>query len=163
MQQSPPSSLWNLSIKSPKIRLKASRFLPLGYGLNVNYPYFTNGCKKFSICEEPHRWRRRMPTVAYNVTSGLIIIPGNNYYGTVSAGLNTCYNGNCSLPGESVVVTTCQSAVSIFTIDYDAPSSALIEQVSQKISGWWVRGPPCIKFRKHPNENYLSSTLLCGH
>jgi 5'-nucleotidase len=37
-------------------------------------------------------------------------------------GANTSINGNCLLPGETNVVTGCSVALSVFTIDYDAPS-----------------------------------------
>jgi len=113
---------------------KGSRLLPLGYGLNVNYPYFTNGCVDPPFVKSRIAGGTGMPTVAFNVTSGLVIIPGGNYYGTISPGLNAYYNGNCSEPGESVVVTTCQSSVSIFTVDYDAPNSTLTDLVNKKIS-----------------------------
>jgi 5'-nucleotidase len=126
----------NLVNRIVKNTPKGSRLLPIGYGLNVNYPYFTNGCVNPPFVKSRIAGGAGMPNVAYNATSGLIIIAGNNYYGDVSAGLNTCYNGNCSEPGESVVVTTCQSAVSIFTVDYDAPNSTLTQQVSQKLSSW---------------------------
>ena len=54
----------------------------------------------------------------YNATSGLF-----TYANLLAAGVNECINGNCDLPGETTVVNGgCQSAVSVFTVDYDAPS-----------------------------------------
>jgi 5'-nucleotidase len=39
-----------------------------------------------------------------------------------SIGINTCVSGDCSLPGETLVATTtCQTAVTVFSVDYDAP------------------------------------------
>jgi 5'-nucleotidase len=109
------------------------RLLPLGYGLNVNFPYFVNGCVDPPFIRSRFTGSAGLPNVAYNESSGLIYIPGTNYYADTGAGLNTCYNGNCSLPGESAVVTTCQTAVSVFTVDYDAPNSTLTEQVEAKL------------------------------
>ena len=40
-----------------------------------------------------------------------------------SRGANVCTNGDCSLPGETVVVDSgCYSSISVFTVDYDAPN-----------------------------------------
>ena len=39
-----------------------------------------------------------------------------------SAGANQRINGDCSLPGETTILNSgCQSSVSVFTVDYDAP------------------------------------------
>jgi 5'-nucleotidase len=123
----------NLVNRIAKNTPKGARLLPVGYGLNVNYPYFTNGCVNPPFVKSRIAGGAGMPIVALNATSGLIIIAGGNYYGDVSEGLNTCYNGDCFEPGESVVVTTCQSSVSIFTVDYDAPRNYLTEEVREKI------------------------------
>ncbi|TVY58120.1 Acid phosphatase [Lachnellula suecica] len=58
----------------------------------------------------------------YNATSGLF-----TYGKVVPAGANTCINGDCSLLGETNILnSSCQSPVSIFTVDYDAPSLAML-------------------------------------
>lgn len=59
-------------------------------------------------------------TAVLNETTGLFS------YGSVEpAGLNTCINGDCSLPGETNVVDSgCFSSVTVFTVDYDAPNCA---------------------------------------
>ena len=57
-------------------------------------------------------------TAVYDPTTGLF-----SYGSVVSAGANTCINGDCSLPGETDVVNSgCFSSVSVFTVDYDAPN-----------------------------------------
>lgn len=53
----------------------------------------------------------------FNATSGLFTF-GND----VDAGVNACINGDCSLPGETTVVTGCAVSISVFTTDYDAPN-----------------------------------------
>lgn len=40
-----------------------------------------------------------------------------------AVGLNTCTNQNCDLPGETEVIRTCQSSISVFTVSWDAPES----------------------------------------
>ena len=64
-------------------------------------------------------------SAVFNATSKLF-----TYGDIVPAGANTCINGNCSLPGETNVVDGgCQSSVSVFTTDYDAPLTAATEAV----------------------------------
>ncbi|CAH0035962.1 unnamed protein product [Clonostachys rhizophaga] len=54
----------------------------------------------------------------YKATTGLF-----RFGDPVAGGVNQCINGDCSLPSETLVVNSgCQSAVSFFTVDYDAPS-----------------------------------------
>lgn len=62
-------------------------------------------------------------TAVLNETTGLFD------YGIATAaqsrGANACINGDCSLPGETVVVDSgCYSSISVFTLDYDAPNCA---------------------------------------
>lgn len=99
------------------------RILPLGYGMNVNFPTLNSTCMNPPYVESRITGGAGLPTVAYNVSSGLVVIPNNNYYATIAPGANQCYNGDCSLPGESVVVQSCRSSVSMFTVDYDAPTN----------------------------------------
>ena len=99
-----------------------SALLPLGYGINVNYPAITSLTN--SSCITPRFIQTRLTGGAevdqavFNETSGLF-----TYAELVSPGLNTCINGDCSLPGETTVVASgCFSSVSVFTVDYDAPN-----------------------------------------
>lgn len=101
---------------------KGGRILPLGYGLSVNLPYITSFTN--NSCINPPFIQTRMTGGAdidqavYNATSGLF-----GYTNIAPAGLNQCINGDCSLPGETTLVNSgCKSSVSVFTIDYDAPS-----------------------------------------
>ena len=96
--------------------------LPLGYGINVNYPAITSLVN--SSCVKPKFIQSRLTggadvdRAAFNETSGLF-----TFANVVSPGLNTCINGDCSLPGETTVVASgCYSSVSVFTVDYDAPN-----------------------------------------
>ncbi|KAI9839390.1 MAG: hypothetical protein M1837_002114 [Sclerophora amabilis] len=101
---------------------KGKRLLPSGYGINVNYPKITS--LEDDSCIDPPFIQTRLTGDAnvdlanYDESTGLFTHGGINN----SPGLNTCINGDCSLPGEAKVVKTCQSSVSIFTVDYDAPN-----------------------------------------
>lgn len=71
-------------------------------------------------------------TAVFNASTGLFD------YGTAtpeqSIGANTCINGDCSLPGETVVVGSgCFSSVSVFTVDYDAPVSHATSMVRKNL------------------------------
>jgi 5'-nucleotidase len=97
------------------------RLLPYGYGINVNIPVITS--YKDSSCIAPKYFHSRLTGGAVvdkailNETTGLF-----SYGDIVNEGTNTCINGDCSLPGETdILASGCKSAVSIFTVDYDAP------------------------------------------
>lgn len=112
--------------------------LPLGYGINVNIPPLNSSCLNPPFVQSRISGGSGMPKIEFNATSGLITIPGNNYFGLISPGANQCINGDCSLPGESVVVTSCHTAVSIFTVDYSAPLNSDTTAVENLVfgSGW---------------------------
>ena len=99
-----------------------SALLPLGYGISVNYPEITSlvnaDCIKPPFVQTRMTGGAEVDTAVYNATTRLF------HYGSVlPAGANTCINGDCSLPGETNVVGSgCFSSVSVFTVDYDAPS-----------------------------------------
>lgn len=101
---------------------KGARILPLGYGLNVNIPKITSFTS--AECIDPPYIHTRLTggadidTAVYNESTGLF-----HYENIVTAGVNQCINGDCSLPGETIVLSSgCRSSVSVFTVDYDAPT-----------------------------------------
>ena len=101
---------------------KGGRLLPLGYGINVNIPYITSYTD--SSCINPPFIQTRMTGSAvvfgasYTNTTGLF-----TFKTVVPEGANQCINGDCSLPGETAILAAgCQSSVSVFTVDYDAPT-----------------------------------------
>ncbi|KAG2732210.1 hypothetical protein G9P44_004627 [Scheffersomyces stipitis] len=101
-----------------------SRTLPLGVGINVNFPPV--GYQNES-CVAP-KWVNTRLTgayasgadLAYNATSNSFI-----WQQTSWSGLQVCYNGDCSLPSENLIVqyTECSTSVSAFSVDYDAKLS----------------------------------------
>jgi 5'-nucleotidase len=119
--------------KIAKATPKGQRIFPLGYGLNVDYPALNASCLKPPFVQSRFTRGGGIPALAYNTTTGLFVVPNNNFFGLTPAGENTCYNGDCSLPGESIVVTACESAVTIFTVDYDAPINPETKMVEKKL------------------------------
>ncbi|KAJ5702828.1 sure-like protein [Penicillium malachiteum] len=117
---------------------KGGRILPLGYGINVNMPEITS--ETSDECIDPPFIHTRMTGgawtlgVSYNATTGLF----TEKELTPVPALDLCINGDCFLPAETTVSSdTCKSAVTIFTIDYDAPSggkgSAALKKIRQSL------------------------------
>ena len=52
-----------------------------------------------------------------------MLIPFNDFVYRETKAINVCHNGNCKLPGETIVSAGCGTAVSVFSIDYDAPTA----------------------------------------
>jgi len=109
------------------------RLLPLGYGINVNNPVITSFTN--ASCVSPPFVQTRLAGGAFtdgaarNATTGLF-----TYTNFLGPGINTCINGNCSLPGETTVVGSgCYSSVSVFTVDYDAPVGAAQTNVRSRL------------------------------
>lgn len=97
--------------------------LPLGTGINVNFPKVGYESKNES-CSDPKWSFTRLtgsdatgPDVHYNESTGLV-----DFVTVPLKGLTACYNGDCSLPSENYILanTPCQTSVSVFSIDYDA-------------------------------------------
>ncbi|ETW85643.1 hypothetical protein HETIRDRAFT_443564 [Heterobasidion irregulare TC 32-1] len=99
----------------------SSRLLPLGLGFNVNFPVFG----PTSNCTNP-------PFVLTRLTSGatinkLSIDPTTGLPSSTNIqapGLNTVLNGLPNLPGETPTSAGCATAVSVYSVDYDAPVTA---------------------------------------
>ncbi|KAK6542288.1 hypothetical protein TWF694_006248 [Orbilia ellipsospora] len=112
---------------------KNNRLLPYGYGLNVNFPYIATQPSALSeqVCTAPPFVHARLTGGAstdyavFNNVTGLFTWASNN----TSPGVNTCINGDCGLPGETDVIKECKSAISVWTIDYDAPDCGGAVQV----------------------------------
>ncbi|KAK8244882.1 5'/3'-nucleotidase sure [Phyllosticta capitalensis] len=112
---------------------QGDRLLPLGYGISVNYPDITSF--QDNKCIDPPFIRTRMTGGAYSTkaiydnSSGTF--SGENILGV---GLNTCINGNCSLRGETdVALKGCETAVTIFSVDYDAPDGAETSKIEERL------------------------------
>lgn len=99
--------------------------LPLGVGMNVNFPKAGYESENEACVDPEWTWTRLTGqstpgfSVNFNETSGEFALG----YGQSYKPLTVCYNGDCSLTSESYVTTEfgCSSAISVFTIDWDAP------------------------------------------
>lgn len=107
-------TLFNSSANHPNL-------LPVTTGLNVNFP---NVGDQDESCLDPDYVFTRLsgedsvaPDLAYNETSGLFA-----FVNTAMPAISKCIFGNCDLPSEQWLIssTTCKTAVSAFSIDYDA-------------------------------------------
>lgn len=132
----PATIIGNLStqlVNELAAHAEGGRLLPYGYGLTVNYPVITS--MTGSSCLNPPFIRTRITGGApvtravFDPSTGLF--SGQNI--APNDGLNTCGNGDCSLPGEATVLSSCQSSVSAFTVDYDAPNSNVTRSVFQAL------------------------------
>jgi 5'-nucleotidase len=126
---------FNLANKLIKATKPGQPILPPAYGVSVNTPYITSLTN--DSCIDPPFIQTRLTGGAftdeavYNETSGLFTF-GN----LLTDALNRCINGNCALPGETTVVNSgCNTAVSVFTIDYDAPVGKDQGTVRAKLNG----------------------------
>ncbi|KAK6342248.1 hypothetical protein TWF730_001725 [Orbilia blumenaviensis] len=116
-----------------------SRLLPYGYGLNVNFPYISAKATALSTvkCVNPPFVNTRLTggaatnIAAFNEETGIFNWASN----FTSPGVNACINGDCDLPGETDVIKKCKSAISIFTIDYDAPTCGGAAMVRELLVG----------------------------
>ncbi|KAK4554276.1 hypothetical protein LTR86_008484 [Recurvomyces mirabilis] len=57
------------------------RLLPLGYGLNVDYPALNPSCQNPHFVQSRLTGGAGMPQIYYNTTTGLVGIPNNDYFG----------------------------------------------------------------------------------
>lgn len=99
------------------------RALPLGVGLTVNLPKVGYESTDES-CTDPSWVFTRItgaesaaPNLLYDAESNLV---KSNM--TKFEALTVCYNGDCTLPSEASIIADdkCQTAVSVFSIDFDA-------------------------------------------
>ncbi|KAK0649952.1 acid phosphatase [Cercophora newfieldiana] len=110
--------------------------LPLGYGINVNIPPLDDN-------------HESVPVVQTRMTGGAEVdeavpgkTPGTFTWANLSpraAGVNQCLNGDCDLPGETEVVAAGKIALSLYTVDYTAPTTPRTNSLMQrltKLTGW---------------------------
>lgn len=100
----------------------ADRALPVGTGLNVNFPPVGSQAES---CTDPKWVFSRIagaksfgPDVKYDEKSGMV-----EETDSVFNALNVCYNGDCSLPSEASILdnkSSCQASVSPFSVDFGA-------------------------------------------
>ncbi|KAI0332087.1 5'/3'-nucleotidase sure [Cubamyces sp. BRFM 1775] len=103
---------------SSNVNVSQERLLPLGVGMSVNIPTFGPGIN----CTNP-------PSTFTRLTGGAVVnqitldpttgFPVSN--NLEARGVNANINGVRDDPGETPTSAGCETAVSIFSVDYDAP------------------------------------------
>lgn len=112
-----------------KNTMDGQAILPLGYGVNVNIPTLANGTTP-PIIKTRLTGNANTDVAVYNETTGLFDWDNID---PVAAGINAAYNGDLSLPGETYVVAGGAVSVSVFTMDFTAPSNTYTDLVFGKI------------------------------
>ncbi|KAF2807008.1 acid phosphatase precursor [Mytilinidion resinicola] len=111
---------------------KGQAIFPLGYGANVNIPPLNASYTNPPIFKTRLTGNADIDLAAWNETTKTF------HYANLepqAAGINSCINGDCSLPGETYVVEGGGVSVSIFTVDYDAPLNPYTTMVYNKLDG----------------------------
>jgi 5'-nucleotidase len=100
------------------ISVQSGRLLPYGYGISVNLPILN------SSCSSPNYVQSRLTGGAF--VGKAVLNPMTNVFtlgnDLNNPGVNACLNGDCNLPGETIVILGCSVSLSVFTIDYNAPT-----------------------------------------
>lgn len=104
--------------------------LPLGYGVNVNIPPLTGNNKGLKFVQTRMTGNAHVNEAVLNATKGTFTWANIKPY---AAGVNTCVNGDCSMLGETYVVENGAVSISLYTIDYTAPSTVKTESIMQRI------------------------------
>ncbi len=86
-------------------------------------------------------------SVAFHATTGLFA--AGLKVGDNAPGIDFCPNGDSGLIGKTALIAKgCYSAVSVFTVDYDAPSYARVQLIRRGSWGVWWRmliPRPCLE------------------
>ncbi|KAK3319059.1 acid phosphatase precursor [Apodospora peruviana] len=112
---------------------EGSAILPLGYGVNVNIPPLDADYSSVPIVQTRMTGNAETDEAVPNPD-----IPGTFTWGNIrplAAGVNTCINGDCSLPGETYVVGTGRVSLSLYTVDYTAPTRPDTTEIMTRLSG----------------------------
>ncbi|KAF1839381.1 acid phosphatase precursor [Decorospora gaudefroyi] len=108
---------------------EGQEILPLGYGVNVNIPELVNNTMP-PVVKTRITGNANTDVAVYNETTGLFTWDNID---PLAAGINAAYNGDISLPGETWVVAGGGVSVSLFTLDFTAPSNKYTELVFDKV------------------------------
>lgn len=120
------------------------RVLPLGYGVNVNIPDLTNDTLP-PVVKSRLTGDAETDVAVYDEEEKTFTWANVE---PVAAGVNVCYNGDCSLPGETFVVAGGSISVSLFTVDYDAPSIPYTDMVFAKVDALFEKGNGTAEYAK---------------
>ena len=109
---------------------EGAAIFPLGYGMNVNIPPLSANFTSPPIVQTRMTGNAEVDEAIPGDTPGTFTWANIRPY---QAGVNACYNGDCSLPGETYVVTNGQVAVSLYTVDYTAPTNGYTKSILSRL------------------------------
>ncbi|KAI0127308.1 survival protein sure-like phosphatase/nucleotidase [Xylariales sp. AK1849] len=102
--------------------------LPLGYGANVNMPKLTANWSALPIVQTRYTGGAETDAAVPGTVLGTF-----TWSNLEAAGVNACINGNCALPGETDAVSDGKVSLSLYTIDYTAPTNNQTAGVMQRL------------------------------
>ena len=114
----------------------ANPLLPLGYGLNVNFPPLTANWSALPVVQTRMTGNSEVDVAVPNPAA-----PGTFTWGNIrplSAGANVCLSGDCALPDETFVVGAGKVSVSLYVTDYTAPTNGWTKELMgrfEKLTG----------------------------
>lgn len=117
--------------------------LPLGYGLNVNFPALSGK----DYLKTPIVQTRMNGMSEVDVATPVKDVPGTFTWGNIrplAAGANVCLSGDCSLPDETYVVGTGKVSMSLYMTDYTAPTNWVTTDLRERFTAV-VSGGDCKK------------------
>ncbi|KAK9412728.1 putative Acid phosphatase [Seiridium unicorne] len=109
---------------------KGGPILPLGYGANVNYPKLYSNWSSMDIVQTRYTGGAETDAAVAATTAGTFTWSNVS---PKSPGVNTCINGDCSLPGETDTVNAGKVSLSLYTIDYSAPKNCNTTAIVQRL------------------------------
>ncbi|CAG9946853.1 unnamed protein product [Clonostachys rosea f. rosea IK726] len=109
---------------------KGGPLLPLGYGLNVNIPELKGNHSDLKYVQTRMTGNAHVNEAVLDAEKGTFDWANIKPY---AAGVNTCVNGDCSLEGETYVVENGAVSISIYIVDYTAPSTRSTQGIMQRI------------------------------
>lgn len=105
--------------------------LPLGYGVNVNIPELTaKNLHKLEYVQTRMTGNAHVNEAVLDPEKGTFTWENIKPY---SAGVNTCVNGDCTMEGETYAVENGAVAISLYTIDYSAPTTRNTKSIMERI------------------------------
>lgn len=108
----------------------SSPLLPLGYGLNVNFPpLFAANWSSLPVVQTRMTGNSEVDVAAPGAS------PGTFTWGNIrplAAGANACLSGDCGLPDETFVVGSGKVSMSLYIIDYSAPTNGFTKSLMQR-------------------------------
>lgn len=106
--------------------------LPLGYGANVNIPVLTKKPKGLKFVQTRMTGNAHVNEAVWDSDESTFTWANIKPY---AAGVNTCLNGDCSMEGETYVVENGGVSISLYTIDYTAPTNAKTRSIIERLEG----------------------------